>query len=588
MSRKLLPCLLPALLSVMTVSAQTTANVYVQHNLVSDVPGLADITDPNLVDPWGMSFSATSPFWVSNHGKGNTTVYTAASSAIAIAPLVVTIPSGNGGPAISTATGQVSNTTAGFILAGGKKASFIFCTEDGTVSAWNAGAAATLMVDFSAAGAVYKGMAIGTNAAGNPLIYLANFSLGKIDVFDTNFKLTTVSGGFGDANLPAGYAPFNIWQVNNKLYVTFAKQDATKKNDVAGVGNGVVDIFDFDGNLLQRVSQGGPLNSPWGVAVAGGNWGALSNSILVGNFGDGKINAFNPTTGALIGTMQDSTGAPISIQGLWAIAFGNGGSGGDAKYLYFTAGIFQNGVQHGLLGSLAPPPQISVVQNTASAVTATSVAPGEVVTLTGFTIGPRPAVTSPSLGATGNDGTTLGGTTVMVNGTAAPILYTSADQTNIIIPWGVTGTNASIVVTAGTTVSATTTVPLATTAPGLFMYNGQCLAYNQDGTVNAAANAATAGSVVVLYATGLGQTSPPQIDGARESSLVLAETVAPVAVTIGGQPATVIYAGSAPGQISGVMQIEAVVPATAGTGAVPVVVTMGTATSQPGATITLK
>jgi uncharacterized protein (TIGR03118 family) len=577
----------PAFLCMFSVAAfaQTTASVYVQHNLISNVPGLADVTDPNLIDPWGMSFSASSPFWVSNHGKGNTTVYSNASSTgITISSTVVTIPAGAGGPATSSPTGQVQNGTGGFLLANGKAASFIFCTEDGTISAWNGGTVATVMVDFSAVGTVYKGMAIGTGS-GAPLLYAANFSFGKIDVFDTNFKLTSVPGGFGDANLPAGYAPFNIWPVNGKLYVTFAKQSASKINDAPGVGNGVVDVFDFNGNLLQRLTAGGPLNSPWGVALAGGNWGALSNSVLVGNFGDGHINAFDPTTGALKGTVQDATGAPIAIQGLWAIEFGNGGSGGDGNYLYFTAGIFNNGVAAGLLGSLAPPAQVTVVQNAASAGRG-SIAPGEIVSLAGITIGPRPAVTSTSLTSGVNATTTLGGTSVTVNGIAAPILYASADITNIIVPWGVTGTTASIIVTAGTTVSQTLQVPLAATAPGLFTG----VAYNQDGTLNSASNAAAAGTVVVLYATGLGATDPLAQDGARNGSLVLAETVLPVTATVGGQTAQVIYAGSAPGQIAGVQQVEVVVPTGAGTGPVAAVITVGGVSSpvNTGAAIYLK
>lgn len=589
MSRKTLLCLF----SVALAHAQTGANVYVQHNLVSDIPGLADATDPNLVNPWGMSFSATSPYWVSNHEKGNTTVYSNASSAgIAVSTLVVTIPPGFGGTSPSTPTGQVQNSTAGFLLANGNKASFIFCTEDGTVSAWNGGTAAAMMLDLSGAGTIYKGMAIATAAEG-PLLYLANFSYGKIDVVDTNFKLASVPGGFGDPNLPAGYAPFNIWNVNGKLYVMYAKQDPSKKNDQAGKGNGVVNIFDLEGNLLQRLASGGPLNSPWGVAVSGGGWGAFSNAVLIGNFGDGHINAFDPKTGNLLGTVQDAAGTPIVIQGLWAILFGNGASGGDAKYLYFVAGITNGDTKvHGLLGSLAPPPQVVAAQNAAGGASGGPIAPGEVLALTGITIGPRPAVSSPGLSTGPSVGTALGGTTVTINGTAAPILYTHADQTNVIVPWGVTGATASIVVTSGPAASPVTSqtlqVPLAAAAPGVFMNGGAALAFNQDGTLNSSSNAAAAGSVVVLYASGLGMTDPPLQDGAKSSTLVIAETVAAVTVTIGGKTAVVVYAGSAPGQVAGVMQVEAVVPAGAGTGSVPVVVTAGGQSSQAGATVYLK
>jgi uncharacterized protein (TIGR03118 family) len=487
---------------------------------------------------------------------------------------VVTIPPAAGGSSPSTPTGQVQNSTTGFLLANGTKASFIFCTEDGTVSAWNGGTTATVMIDNSAAGAVYKGMAVATNN-GAPMLYLANFSNGTVDVLDTTFKPTMVAGGFADPSLAAGLAPFNVWNVNGQLYVMYAKQDPTKKLDQPGIGNGAVDIFDFNGNLVQRLTAGGPLNSPWGVAVSGGGWGAFSNAVLVGNFGDGKINAFDPKTGSLLGTLQDTTGKAISIQGLWAIAFGNGGSAGDARYLYFVAGIF-NGTTtpHGLLGSLAPPAQVLAAENAASGATG-AIAPGEILALAGVTIGPRPAVSS----AVSPVGTSLGGTTVTINGTPAPILYTQADQTNIIVPWGATGTTASIVVTQGTTVSQTLSIPMAAAAPGLFTLSGAALAWNQDGTLNSATNAAPAGSVMVLYATGLGQTDPAGQDGSKYSSLVLAETVAPVTATIGGKAAAVIYAGSAPGQIAGVMQVEVVVPTGAGTGSVPVVITSSGASS---------
>jgi uncharacterized protein (TIGR03437 family) len=297
----------------------------------------------------------------------------------------------------------------------------------------------------------------------------------------------------------------------------------------------------------------------------------------VGNFGDGHINAFDPVSGALKGTMQDSTGAPIAIQGLWALEFGNGASAGDGNFLYFTAGIFNNGAQAGLLGSLAPPAQITGVHNAATG-PAPAIAPGEVLQLTGIAIGPRPAVSSPSLTTAVNATTTLGGTSVTVNGTPAPVLYTQADVTNIVVPFGVTGTTANIVVTSGTTVSQTMTVPLAATSPGLF----PAVVFNQDGSLNTAANPAAAGSVVILYATGLGQTDPPGQDGVRMGSLVIAEAVATVTATVGGQAATVAYAGSAPGQISGIQQVELIVPTGAGTGLVPVVITAGGVSPQPG------
>jgi uncharacterized protein (TIGR03437 family) len=386
--------------------------------------------------------------------------------------------------------------------------------------------------------------------------------------------------------MPAGYAPFNIWNINGSLYVTYAVQNTAKNQDVPGVGNGFVDVFDLNGNLLQRLTTGGLLNSPWGVAIAPANWGAFGGAVLVGNFGNGRINAFNAKTGALLGTLQDSTGTPISIQGLWAIEFGNGSSGGDKNFLYFTAGIFVNGVPHGLLGSIAPPAQVTGVLNGASSA-AGSIAPGEVVSLMGIAIGPRPAVSQ----TTAVPATTLGGTTVTMNGTPVPILYTQADQANVVVPWGITGTTATIVVTSGTT-TVTTTAPIAATAPGLFTSagtgSGATIALNQDGTVNSATNPAAAGSVVVFYVTGLGLTDPAGVDGATSSETVISEALASVTATIGGKTAQVVFAGAAPGEISCVMQVEVMVPAGAGTGAVPVVVSAGGVNSQAGATVNLK
>src|ERR1700674_2085161 len=311
-------------------SAQGTgpANVYVQHNLVSDIPGLADVTDPNLVDPWGMSFSAGSPFWISDAGKSVSTLYNGAGT---ITPLVVSIPAGAKGPAKSSASGTVSNGTTVFLLPTGTRSSFIFATEDGTISAWSGGAASTVMVDNSASGAVYEGLAIGNSSVGGTL-YAPNFNTGNIDVFDGKWAPVTLAGSFQDPNLPSGFAPFNIWNLGGKLYVMYAKQNATKKRDAAGPGNGFVNIFDLNGNFQKRLISNDVLNSPWGVAIAPATWGAFGGAVLVGNFGNGRINAFDPNTGATLGILQDKSGQPIVNSGLWAIAFGNGSSG-DANTL---------------------------------------------------------------------------------------------------------------------------------------------------------------------------------------------------------------------------------------------------------------
>ena len=579
-----------AILSL-TANAQTPSkpNVYVQHNLVSDIPGMADVTDPNLVDPWGVSTSATSPFWVSDAGKSKSTLYNGAG---AITAVVVSIPVGAKGPANSSPSGQVNNNTTAFILANGTKASFIFATEDGTISAWNGGTVSTVMVDNSGAGAVYEGLAIGTSANGATL-YAANFKTGNIDVFDGKFAPATLAGKFADPNLPAGYAPFNIWSLGGKLYVMYAQQNSAKTRPTNGAGLGYVSTFDLNGNFLKRVASAGPLNAPWGVAIAPTNWGAFGGALLVGNFGDGTINAFDQTSGNALGALQDASGKTLVNSGLWALIFGNGGSGGDVNTLYFTAGI-QNET-HGLLGAIAPPTQILSVVNAASGASG-PVAPGEVVLVQGFSIGPSPRANA-TVPATGALGTTVGSTTVSFDGRAAPMLYSSASAVAVIVPYEVSGTSTSVAVSFvnafNNQTPAAVPVQLAASAPGVFTSDtsgsGAAVAINQDGTVNTAANAAARGSVVLLYATGEGATAPSAADGAiTVAGRIVPGPILPVTLTIGGVPARVISAESEPGAVAGVMQIEAIVPTGVSPGAAAVVVTVGTASSQAGVTLNVK
>ena len=197
---------------------------------------------------------------------------------------------------------------------------------------------AIVKVDNSPSGAVYDGLAISASTTtASPMIYAANFHSGAIDVFDTNYAAVSLPGAFTDPAVPAGFAPFNIQNLGGKLYVTYAKQDAAKKLDVAGVGNGYVSVYDLNGNLLQHLVSGGPLNSPWGVALAPVNFGAFAGDLIVDNFGDGYLNAFDPGTGAAVGTLQDQNGNPIKLPGLWGLFFGNGGNGGDVNALYFAS-----------------------------------------------------------------------------------------------------------------------------------------------------------------------------------------------------------------------------------------------------------
>lgn len=339
---------------------------YLQTNLVSDISGIARVTDPNLVNPWGLAYGPTSPFWVSDNGAGVSTLYNGQGQPQdpfhTGSPLVVTIaPPANSPPGTTaTPTGVVFNGTTGFVVSGPNgsgPARFIFATEDGTISGWSPAADAThsiLEVDHSdvpaGLGSVYKGLAMATDPAGHTNIYATNFRVGTVDVFDQNFQPVIHAGAFQDTTLPAGFAPFGIQTINNHLFVTYALQNSEKHDDVAGPGNGFIDEFTADGTLMRRFASMGPLNSPWGMAVAPGNFGRFSNDLLVGNFGDGRISAFNLKTGRFKGQLTDIFGNPIVIGGLWGLKFGNGATAGPTNTLFFSAGIGDE--SHGLFGSI--------------------------------------------------------------------------------------------------------------------------------------------------------------------------------------------------------------------------------------------
>jgi uncharacterized protein (TIGR03118 family) len=345
--------------------AEVSHNAYVQQNLVSDLNGVAPVTDTNLVNPWGIVTSASSPFWVSDERTGLSTLY---NSTGGVQSLVVTVPPPAGSTAPSTPTGVIFNGTTNFVIpvsTSNAPAHFIFATLDGTISAWASSVQpeAVLEVDNSAVKAVYTGLAmasVGASPATN-LLYAANFRAGTIDVFDSNFKpvtnsppLTTKAVPFADTKVPAGFAPFNVQTIGANLYVTYAEQSTNTPMVVPGSG-GFVDVFDTSGNLLRRLATHGPLNSPWGLALAPASFGSFGGALLVGNFGDGRVNAFDATLGTPLGPLLDTNGSPIVNAGLWGLIFGNGGNGGGTNTLYFTAGSpGTNGVQsHGLLGSIS-------------------------------------------------------------------------------------------------------------------------------------------------------------------------------------------------------------------------------------------
>jgi uncharacterized protein (TIGR03118 family) len=325
---------------------------YRQHNLISDIPGVAEHTDPNLVNPWGIADGPTTPFWIADNHTGVSTVYDGNGFETRTA---VTVPPAAGGTPPAAPTGIVFNATTDFVVGPNQPAHYVFATEDGTISGWNTGAAAVLKVDQSASGAVYKGLAL-ASSGGKNYLYATDFHAGRVDVFDAGFKPVTLAGSFADPTVPAGFAPFNIQNIGGQLYVTYALQDADAHDDVSGRGNGYVNVFDPNGALLRQFASRGPLNSPWGVVMAPPGFGGYDGALLIGNFGDGRINAFNPATGGFLGDLHDPCGTPISIDGLWGLIFGNGGQGGDTHTLYFTAGIPYNGnvEDHGLFGRITP------------------------------------------------------------------------------------------------------------------------------------------------------------------------------------------------------------------------------------------
>jgi len=366
--------------SATNVRADDDGNAYAVAPLVSNIAGAAAKQDTVLQNAWGVAFSpGGSPFWVNDNVTGCSTLYTGNGTKI---PLQVSIPlPGNliapgscqpvdpnhpPSPTPAAPTGIVWNPSSAFLVPGTQlPAAFIFATEDGTISAWAGGLNpadnAVLAVDNSASpaaadGAVYKGLVFGLNSKGG-FLFATNFRSGKVDVFGPNgpggqFTPASTDGGFVDPRIPAGYAPFGIQNIDGDLFVTYAKQDAAKHDDVAGPGLGFVDVFDTDGHLLRRFASRGPLNAPWGVTRASFAFGRFSGKILVGNFGNGRINAFGED-GEFVGQLEDAHGRPLVIDGLWALTLG-GGRGSSSDTLYFTAG--PNAETNGLFGTIAPVP----------------------------------------------------------------------------------------------------------------------------------------------------------------------------------------------------------------------------------------
>ena len=313
------------------VPPPTITSAFTTKAVVADAGTAAAHTDANLVNAWGIAFNPTGFVWVANNGTSTSTLYDGDGVP---QTLVVAVP---GSP-----TGIVFNGSSDFkVTANGVTGAspFVFVGETGTVSGWSPAVDRTHAITAVDTGgtAVYQGLAIGAYAGANYL-YAADFRNNRIDVYDATWKKATLPGTFTDPNLPAGYAPFGIQASGDRVYVAYAQRAATGTEEAKGAGLGVVDVYDTAGNMIRRVAAGGALNAPWGLAVAPANFGDFSNALLVANFGDGKINAYNPATGAFIGTLAKADKTPIVIDGLWGIAFGNGVNGQPTNTLFYTAG----------------------------------------------------------------------------------------------------------------------------------------------------------------------------------------------------------------------------------------------------------
>jgi uncharacterized protein (TIGR03118 family) len=331
-------------------AAVATGNSYRAVKLVADTPGEARLTDPALVNAWGLAALPTTPLWVSDNGTDASTLYQGATSEAPLSkvPLEVAIP-GGGAP-----TGVVANPTTGFRLhTGGKHGPslFVFAGEDGDISAWNRTGDLTHAVRVAhTEGAVYKGLAV-VKERGHPFLLAADFHGDRIDVFNDHFQRVHAPHAFADKRIPDGFAPFNVATLDGKVYVSYAKQDAHGEDDVAGAGNGFVNVYDQRGRFLDSLVRRGVLDSPWGLAVAPQGFGRFSGKLLVGNFGDGRIHVVDQRDGHVVATLRDSRGNPVVIDGLWGLLPGNGVAGRRSD-VWFSAGPGDE--SHGLLGVLRP------------------------------------------------------------------------------------------------------------------------------------------------------------------------------------------------------------------------------------------
>jgi uncharacterized protein (TIGR03118 family) len=333
------------IIAALAVPATALAHGYRQTNLVSDQPGMAQITDPNLVNAWGLAAGPTTPLWVADNGTGLATIYPGAvgGSPISIAPLVVSVPA-------MDPTGQVFNPTMGFtqdVNGTPTPSLFILDTETGSIAAWAPGTT-TAVTEWTVPDAIFKGLTLARVHGHGPRLFAADFGNNAVDVFNNTFHPVNTHGGFTDPNLPHDFAPFGIQAIGGRIYVSYAKQ-GTPPDEVDAPHLGYVDVYRPDGHLIRRLVSRGALNAPWGLAQAPRHFGQFSGALLVGNFGDGRIHAYDIHTGHMLGTVMRPHGGPVVIDGLWGLRFGNGVTGA-RNALLFSAGPGDE--SHGLLGEL--------------------------------------------------------------------------------------------------------------------------------------------------------------------------------------------------------------------------------------------
>jgi uncharacterized protein (TIGR03118 family) len=574
--------LCPVLLVIAFASSLAAANNYYVHNLISDLPGVADQEDDQLVNPWDFtSFSGCPPgspsctppnvssVLIASNANATVSQYTPIPGVVQPHSYPSLLPGVTG---IMGMYGLPQPGTNG--LADGR----LFCTEGGTIIGLSVlpPTFVTTLVDNSKSGAVYKGCTVGSvfQTSGKPFYYAANFARGKIDVWDSNLNPIQNAAAFVEPVVPPGFAPFNIQGISDKvLLVTYARQDTANLNDVPGAGNGYIAAFDFNGNLLNTLIAQGPLNSPWALTVAPATFGDFANALLVGNSGDGRINAFDPATGSWKGTLADTQGNPIAIPGLRALHFGGGGATGDVSTLYFTAGIGgPNGEplgSHGLFGSIqaAPSFQANGIQNGGDF--SAAIAPNTWVTIMGGSLSATTRSWTTSDFTNQGLPTKLDGVSVKINGEPGFVSYISPTQINFLAPADIVPGPVEIVTVNSGLVSAPVSTTLANAAPAFFYFfpgqaDGDAL-YPAPGVVKnliaglhangSLATSVLPGETIALYGNGFGPTMPAAPNGQLLSSPF--PLIQPVQVTIGEQPAAVTFAGLVG---SGLYQVNVVVP----------------------------